>query len=89
MRMRVGQIGEMALPPAHPGADAAQEGSRALVPLKPAAAPREVLVGRRLSPFLAQLLATKDGHPQSRARRRATPDEAMAAYRNAAALTRS
>src|SRR5215471_12713478 len=32
-------------------------------------------------PFLAQLVATKDGHPQTRERRRAEPNVALAAYR--------
>ncbi|SDU39154.1 hypothetical protein [Stappia sp. ES.058] len=31
--------------------------------------------------FLAQLIATRDNMPQTRARRRAEPDEAIAAYR--------
>ena len=39
------------------------------------------------APFLAQLVATKDQHPQTRERRRAEPDMASAAYRAAAALT--
>jgi hypothetical protein len=33
------------------------------------------------------MIATKDQHPQSRERRRAEPDEALAAYRATAALT--
>jgi hypothetical protein len=37
--------------------------------------------------FLAQLIATKDQHPQTRERRRADPTEALAAYRAAAALS--
>jgi len=37
-------------------------------------------------PFLAQLVATKDGHPQTRERRRAEPNVALAAYRATAAL---
>ena len=36
-------------------------------------------------PFLAQLVATKDGHPQTRERRRAEPNVALAAYRATAA----
>jgi hypothetical protein len=39
------------------------------------------------APFLAQLVAIKDQHPQTRERRRAEPDIASAAYRAAAALT--
>lgn len=38
------------------------------------------------APFLAQLVATKDGHPQTRERRRAEPDVALAAYRATATL---
>jgi hypothetical protein len=34
------------------------------------------------------LLATKDRHPQTRERRRTGADEALAAYRATAALTR-
>jgi hypothetical protein len=41
----------------------------------------------RQAPFLAQLLAMKDQHPQTRERRRAEPDEVLAAYRATAALT--
>ena len=37
-------------------------------------------------PFLAQLVATKDGHPQTRERRRAEPNVALSAYRATAAL---
>jgi len=37
-------------------------------------------------PFLAQLVATKDGYPQTRVRRRAGPNVALAAYRATAAL---
>jgi hypothetical protein len=37
-------------------------------------------------PFLAHLVATKDGHPQTRERRRAEPNVALAAYRATAAL---
>ena len=62
--------------------------SRALVALAPAAALHKVPESYRQAPFLAQLLAMKDQHPQTRERRRAEPDEALAAYRAAAALTR-
>jgi hypothetical protein len=43
--------------------------------------------GYHSAAFLAQLVATKDQHPQTRERRRAEPDMASAAYRAAAALT--
>lgn len=60
--------------------------SRALVAI---AAPPSVThrpMAYRDAPFLAQLLATKADLPQTRARRRAEPDEALAAYRDAASL---
>jgi DNA-binding IclR family transcriptional regulator len=59
---------------------------RALVALAPPAPPRELVARHREAPFLAQLLAVKDQHPQTRARRRAAPNEAIAAYRAAAGL---
>jgi len=60
---------------------------RALVSVQPAAAP--VMPARHAAaPFLAQLIAVKDQHPQTRERRRAEPQEALAAYTSAAALTR-
>ncbi|NVO14582.1 MAG: hypothetical protein HXX10_11145 [Rhodoplanes sp.] len=37
--------------------------------------------GRNIASFLAQLIATNRGLPQTRERRRAEPDEARAAYR--------
>lgn len=60
---------------------------RALVALRPAVT--RVRSGRRAAaPFLAQLIAAKDRHPQTREHRRAHPREALAAYANAAALAR-
>jgi hypothetical protein len=41
----------------------------------------------RQAPFLAQLIATKDQHPQTRTRRRAAPADAICAYRAVEALT--
>ena len=41
----------------------------------------------RQAPFLAQLIATKDKHPQTRQRRRAEPAEAIDAYRAVEAMT--
>jgi hypothetical protein len=58
--------------------------SRALVVVEPPA-PRERPAPHRQAPFLAQLIATKAQHPQTRARRRAEPAEAIAAYRAVAA----
>ena len=61
--------------------------SRALVALSPAAARHDAPETYRQAPFLAQLLAMKDQHPQTRERRRAEPNEALAAYRATVALT--
>jgi hypothetical protein len=59
---------------------------RALVAVNPMPA-REATTGRPQVPFLAQLLAAKDLHPQTCERCRVTPHEAVAAYRDGAALT--
>ncbi len=61
--------------------------NRALVALAPAAPLREAVARHHRVTFLAHLVAAKDQHPQTRARRRAAPHEAIAAYRAAAALT--
>jgi len=61
--------------------------SRALVALTPLQESPERATGYRSAPFLAQLVATKDQHPQTRERRRAEPYVASAAYRATAALT--
>jgi hypothetical protein len=94
--MRLGEINQAASRqsgPAPQGAGAApaerSATSRALVALAPAAASREAPQAYRQAPFLAHLLAVKDQHPQTRERRRAEPDEALAAYRATAALTGS
>jgi hypothetical protein len=59
--------------------------SRALVQLASIDQPTECRY--RSAPFLAQLVATKDRHPQTRERGRAEPAMASAAYRAVAALT--
>ena len=61
--------------------------SRALIALAAsnAAAPRPRY---RQAPFLAQLIATKQQHPQTRERRRAEPAQAVLAYRAAAKLAK-
>lgn len=63
--------------------------SRALVVVAPPAA-EESTQGRpmayRDAPFLAHLIATKTQMPQTRSRRRAEPQEALAAYRAVAKL---
>jgi hypothetical protein len=59
--------------------------SRALTVIAPEAR-RELPNVYRQAPFLAQLIATKDQHAQTRSRRRAEPQEAIAAYRAVARL---
>ena len=61
--------------------------TRALVPLSPIIEASERTAAHHHVPFLAQLVATKDQHPQTRQRRRAEPDVALAAYRATVALT--
>ena len=60
--------------------------NRALVALSPASDSAERTLNYRYAPFLAQLVATKDQHPQTRERRRAEPNVVLAAYRATAAL---
>ena len=92
--MRLGEITKATtrqtgpMPASAEAASAEPADSRALVPLTPAAAARETPYGHRQAAFLAQLLAIKDQHPQTRERRRAAPDEAIAAYRATVELTR-
>lgn len=69
-------------PPEHRGSE-----GRALVTLLSVDQSSQRIAGYGSAPFLAQLVATKDQHPQTRERRRAEPDMASAAYRAAAALT--
>ena len=73
---------------AEPAAAEQAAPSRAMVALTPAAGLRSSPEVRQQAPFLAQLLATKDQHPQTRERRRATPEDVIAAYRATAALNR-
>jgi hypothetical protein len=72
-----------------PRPDAAGTASecRALVAIRPVA-PSARPARRAAAPFLAQLIAAKDQHPQTRERRRAEPQEALAAYTSIAVLTR-
>jgi hypothetical protein len=60
---------------------------RALVALDPLQGHPGRPANHRYAPFVAQLVATKDQHPQTRERRRADPSDAVAAYRATAALT--
>jgi len=73
--------------PGESGCDEQSTESRALIVLSPVTASAEPATHYRHAPFLAQLVATKDHHPQTRERRRVAPDVALAAYRTAAALT--
>ena len=56
------------------------EPSRALVALSAPANFHEAPSRYLQAPFLAQLLAARDDHPQTRERRRGEPSEALAAY---------
>ncbi len=62
--------------------DAGPAASRALIPVAaPAPSDRTTALGRRpLAPFLAHLIATQTQAPQTRLRRRAEPEEALASY---------
>jgi len=62
--------------------------SRALIVVAPVEAAHEPVANFREAPFLAQLIATRDQLPQTRERRRAEPNEAIAAYRATEALTK-
>jgi hypothetical protein len=89
--MRIGEIGQALPDPAAPAGEPAiaAGASRALVALAPAAPTRAIPAGTRQAPFLAHLLAVKDRHAQTRERRRADPQEAIAAYRATVALNKS
>ena len=91
--MRLGEIKRVTMRPAAftphdaaPEAGGQEARSRAVVALVPATEPQDAPTIYRQAPFLAQLLAMRDQHPQTRERRRAEPDVAIAAYRSAAAL---
>jgi hypothetical protein len=70
-----------------PGGETHASESRALVTLAPSVDATEGPPGYRNVAFLAQLIATKDQHPQTRERRRADPTDVLAAYRATAALS--
>jgi len=63
------------------------ETDHALVPVEPVITATDAPEAFRQAPFLIQLLAIRDQHPQTRVYGRAEPRVALAAYRNAAALT--
>ena len=91
MRLRVisgmesGQPGRAPHGAESPPAEQA-EATRALVALAPVIATHDAPETFRHAPFLAQLIAIKDQHPQTREHRRVEPRAATAAYRAAAAL---
>jgi hypothetical protein len=91
--MRLGEIKRVATRPAvFTPREAAPEPTeqpapgKALIALTPVIDAQETPATYRQAPFLAQLLAMRDRHPQTRERRRAEPNVAIAAYRSAAAL---
>jgi hypothetical protein len=65
--------------------EARTESSRALIPLEPIASSDTPLRTRPQATYLAHLIATKDKLPQTRDRRRAEPQDAIAAYAAAGA----
>jgi hypothetical protein len=74
--------------PSADDATAARAGSRSLVPmLRPEVVSPPSL--RPSAPFLAQLIATAQQVPQTRARRRAEPADAAACYAAAIEVIRS
>lgn len=90
--MRVGAIkegysGSLGRPPREAASAEDRSPGRALVVLEAPAAGDLPSVHPQAA-FLAHLIATKAQHPQTRARRRAEPQEALAAYRAVAALVR-
>jgi len=62
--------------------------TRALVALAAATSATPPRPRHRQAPFLAQLIATKQQHPQTRERRRAEPAQAVSAYRAMAELVK-
>ena len=85
--MRIGGIGGPAIGPASRRASAERHEpeteTRALIAIAPPAPCERVpmLTRHPAAPFLAQLIATKLQAPQTRARRRAEPLDAIAVYR--------
>jgi hypothetical protein len=87
--MRIGGIGAAAIglnarraAPVRRPPQAAEPESRALVAVAPAAPTERSFARTRhpAAPFLAQLIATQLQAPQTRARRRAEPADAIAVY---------
>ena len=86
--MRLGETKKVATGPTPHGTEQAA-GSRAMVALTSADAQGKAPETHRQAPFLAQLLAIKDQHPQTRERRRAEPDDVLVAYRATAGADRA
>lgn len=65
----------------------ARETSRAVITLQPVSRiePTATAVNRTNTAFLAQLIATQQGFPQTRERRRREPEHATASYARASA----
>lgn len=87
--MRIGGIGGPAIGPAARRAaserrepEGAEAQTRALIAIEATATSERVvsLTRHPAAPFLAHLIATRIQAPQTRARRRAEPEEALAAY---------
>jgi len=70
----------------HESAPESLASSHALVVTTPAGPLRKPQWNRLQAPFLAQLIAVRDRHPQMRQRRCAEPNEAIASYRRTLAL---
>jgi len=92
--MRLGEVNGSQSRRPHPAMSAPENDSertglesRALVALDPLQDRSGPAANHRYAPFVAHLVATKDQHPQTRERRRAEPNDALAAYRAVAALT--
>jgi hypothetical protein len=66
---------------AAPPREAQTSGNRALIALQPIVPRERSPTGRPQAGFLAHLIATDRQLPQTRARRRAEPADAIAAYR--------
>lgn len=81
----IGAVGRTPREPTSAPRDARTSESRALIPLQPIARGDTPLRTRAQAAYLAHLIATKDKVPQTRERRRAEPQEAIAVYAAAGA----
>jgi len=84
MAVRIGGSGPTVPEPDQPTA-AATDSNRALIPIAAVTTSREPpsAAGQRVDAgFLAQLIATAGQMPQTRERRRAEPEDVIAAYRS-------